>query len=174
MSEISDRAGIADAPAAYSTSQVLLHWIIAALIIFQLVFGESIKDYGHTLRDGEVPSTLVWLMGNLHIWVGVAVLALTLARLALRLTRAAPPAPALAAPLLLAMRATYALFYALLLAAPVTGLVAWYGGVHISGEIHEILKPVFIVLITLHVLAALWHRFVLKDDVMSRMSFAGR
>ncbi|MHC5652615.1 cytochrome b [Stappia sp. ICDLI1TA098] len=170
MSEISPSIHSRATPPSYSPAQIGLHWLIAALVIFQLVFGESIKDYGHVLRDGKTPETLVWLMGNLHIWVGVAVLVLALARLGLRVARGAPPAPdALHPHLVTAMKSVYVLFYVLLIGAPLTGLAAWYLGIHISGEIHETLKPVFIVLISLHVLAALWHRFVLKDDVMARM-----
>lgn len=174
MSHISSSLHTGRTSASYSRAQILLHWLIAALVVFQLIFGESIQDYGHVLRDGQVPDGLVWLMGNLHIWVGVAVLALTLLRLSLRVRLGAPQPPALARHLRLTMHATYVAFYVLLVAVPVTGLLAWYGGIHLAGEVHETLKPVFIVLIGLHVAAALYRRFVLKDDVMSRMSLFGR
>lgn len=156
-------------PTTYSSAQIAIHWIVAALVVFQIVFGESIKDLGRALRRSEAPDAMVSLMGNLHIWFGVAILVLTLVRVFLKVTRGAPPAPRGSALSLFAMKAVYALFYLLLLAAPVTGLAAWYLGVDVAGDIHEAMKPAFVLLIAVHVLAALWHRFVLKDDVMGRM-----
>lgn len=158
----------------YSPLQIGLHWVIAALVIFQIVFGEEIKHLGRTLNRGTDPETATLVLGNLHIWAGIAILALTVWRLALRFTRGAP-APAGGTALTLAiMKAAHGLFYALLLAMPVTGLVAWYLGVHDAGEIHEVMKPVFVLLIALHVLAVVWHRAVLKDDTMARMLRPGR
>lgn len=53
---------------------------------------------------------------------------------------------------------------------PVTGLVAWFGdGIETAADLHELGKPVFIVLIAAHVLAALWHHFWLKDGLLHRM-----
>ncbi len=53
---------------------------------------------------------------------------------------------------------------------PVTGLVAWFGGgIETAADLHELGKPVFIVLIAAHVLAARWHHFWLKDGLLNRM-----
>lgn len=156
-------------PASYSRAQILLHWAIALLVFFQLIFGESIADYGHALRDGTTPDSMTYLMGNAHIWAGVAVLVLMLARIALRLTHGAPaliPGPKLQE---LVAKVIHGLFYLLLVAAPLTGLAAWFLKIRPAGEIHELMKPVFIVLIALHIVGALWHKFVLKDDTMQRM-----
>ena len=46
---------------------------------------------------------------------------------------------------------------------------AWYGGIHIAGEVHELAKPVIIFFVRLHTLAALWQHFVAKTDVLMRM-----
>ncbi|WP_198647132.1 cytochrome b [Pannonibacter carbonis] len=162
------------ATAGYSPTQIGLHWVIAALVLFQIIFGDGIKDLGRALKRGTEPDTATVILGNLHIWFGAAILALTLWRLALRITRGAP-APAGGNTITLGlMKAAHGLFYALLLAMPVTGLVAWYLGVHDAGEIHEAMKPVFVLLIALHVLAVVWHRAVLKDDTMARMLRPGR
>ena len=59
--------------------------------------------------------------------------------------------------------------YAVMFLAPITGLVAWYGGVAVVAEVHELLKPVLIVLIAGHFAAALWHQVWLKDNLMERM-----
>ena len=156
-------------PASYSRAQIVLHWLIALIVFFQLIFGESIGDYGHALRDGQTPDSMTFLMGNAHIWAGIAVLVLMLARIALRISNGAPepiPGPKLQETI---AKAIHGLFYLLLFAAPLTGLAAWFGGIREAGEIHEIMKPAFIILIVLHVAGALYHKFVLKDATMDRM-----
>lgn len=162
------------ATASYSPAQIGLHWAIAALVLFQIIFGDWIKDLGRALTRGTEPDTATVILGNLHIWFGAAILALTLWRLALRITRGAPAPAGGNAITLGLMKAAHGLFYVLLLAMPVTGLVAWYLGVHDAGEVHEAMKPVFVLLIALHVLAVVWHRIVLKDDTMARMLRPGR
>lgn len=158
------------APASYSPLQILLHWLIAVLVLFQIVFGEEMEYMARSHRRGIAPEGEDALLGNAHIWVGFAILALVALRLLLRLIRGAPAYPA-GQPALaeLAMKAAHALFYVLLIAAPVTGIVAWYIFPE-AGDIHGFMKPAFIVLIAIHVAAALWHHFVLKDDVLKRMT----
>lgn len=156
-------------PASYSRAQIFLHWAIALLVFFQLIFGESIADYGHALRDGTTPDSTTFLLGNAHIWSGIAILVLMLGRIVLRLSHGAPapvPGPKLQETV---AKAIHGLFYLLLIAAPLTGLAAWYLKIRTAGEVHELMKPVFIVLIVLHIVGALWHKFVLKDAVMQRM-----
>lgn len=160
--------------AGYSPTQIGLHWVIAALVLFQILFGDWIKDLGRALNRGTTPDTATLVLGNLHVWVGIAILGLTLWRLALRVTRGTPAPAGGNAITLGLMKATHGLFYVLLLVMPLTGLVAWFLGVHDAGEVHEAMKPVFVLLIVLHVLAVVWHRIVLKDDTMARMLRPGR
>ena len=57
-----------------------------------------------------------------------------------------------------------------MLALPITGLLAWYGGVTSLAGLHgELLKTLLWVMIALHVIAALYHQFVLKDHLLDRM-----
>ncbi|TYC55703.1 cytochrome b [Rhodobacterales bacterium] len=156
-------------PAAYSPFHILLHWVIAALILFQLIFGESIKDFGRALRDGGTAGTMTAIMGNAHIWVGVSILVLTLLRLVVRGLHGVPaPAPSSRVQEL-AARAVHVLLYLLMIVVPITGLLAWFGGLHTAGEIHELGKPAFIILIGLHIAGALYHQFALKDHLIRRM-----
>ena len=156
-------------PAGYGVSQIALHWIIAALVFFQLVFGESMGKIGWMTRRGETPSATDYLMANLHIYAGVAILVLALIRLYVRIKQGVPAAPAGGNPMLKKIAAgMHHLFYLLLIVVPVTGLVAEYL-YRPAGEIHELAKPVFIVLIAVHAAAALYHQFVVKDGVLMRM-----
>ncbi len=60
------------------------------------------------------------------------------------------------------------LFYALLIAVPVTGLLGYYYG-DPYGELHSFAKPLFIGLIALHVAASLYHQFWRTDGLLMRM-----
>jgi cytochrome b561 len=59
-------------------------------------------------------------------------------------------------------------FYVLLIAAPILGLLAYYVG-EPFGDLHEICKPLLIILIGLHAAAALFHQLWLKDGTLRRM-----
>ena len=155
-------------PKGYSGTQILLHWGIGLMIIFQLIFGEAMGTAWRSVENGTVPvmGTMVWA----HILVGGAVLALVVWRLALRLTRGVPPPPATEAkPLQLAAHVAHWALYALMVLFPVTGLAAWFGGVAQLAEVHQMMKPVIIILIALHLVAALWHQFWVKDNLLARM-----
>ena len=58
--------------------------------------------------------------------------------------------------------------YLVLLAAPVSGLVAYYGIADV-GDLHGLSRPILIVLVALHVLAALYNQYVRKDGTLTRM-----
>lgn len=158
--------------AGYTPLQLSLHWLIVLLVFFQLIFGEDMGRYNYFLRSGQDVAPLVTGY-YLHVGVGIAVLVLVLFRLALRLTQGVPapvPGPALQ---VRAGEALHYLFYVMLIATPITGLLAQYVDMRTFGEIHAANKPIFILLIVLHVAAALYHHFVLKDTTLRRMMVPG-
>jgi cytochrome b561 len=165
MAMIGDRIG---AVRGYSPLQIGLHWLIAALVVVQLVFGESMTEFVEATEEGEPVSVLDANLAGVHYYFGLAILALVAVRLALRVGRGAPAAPDASHALELAGRISHWLFYALLVAVPVTGLLGYYLG-DPFGEIHSLAKPVFIALIALHVAASLYHQFWRKDGILMRM-----
>ena len=64
------------------------------------------------------------------------------------------------------------MLYAIMNVAPITGMAAWFGGVLQAGELHGTVKPVIIVLVGLHIAAALYHQFIKKDGLLLRMKRA--
>lgn len=155
------------APQGYSRTQILLHWAIAVLLVPQFLFDDGISGAFRTLmKEGSATTTTgAWV----HIVPGVAIFVLVLWRLALRLTRGAPEAPGEPGLQRTAGIVVHWLLYALLLIMPVTGMMAWFGAIGTAGEVHEILQNLLLVLIGLHVAAALWHQFGLKDNLLNRM-----
>jgi cytochrome b561 len=149
---------------SYTLGQIILHWAIAALVIWQLVFGEEMEALEH---PAGADATDLFL-ANAHIWAGLAILALVVLRIALRLVRGAPRLEEPGRVTAMLAKATHLAFYVLLVAMPVTGLLDYYGGLP-TGEIHELGKPLFIVLIALHVAATAWHQFVRHDGTLRRM-----
>lgn len=151
----------------YSFIQIRLHWLVAGLIIFQLIFGEDMGSAWRAVEKGDLPVMGAWVWA--HISVGVAVLLLAAWRLGLRASRGGPEAPAGSARMAKAAELGHWALYALMVLAPLSGLLAWYGGVEAAAGVHELFKPLLILLIAVHVVAALYHQFVLKDGLLQRM-----
>ena len=128
---------------------------------------------------------------NLHKSLGLTVLALIVLRVLWRITHTPPVAlSSYKAIEKKVATATHHSLYLLMLAVPVTGLikainskygVKWFGMDVIAGLdnkpmreffecTHEFVGIVLLVLIGIHLLGALKHKFIDKDDTMSRMS----
>ena len=158
-------------PAGYSRTQIRLHWIVAALILFQLVFGEEIGSAFAAMLDSGVAS--YDLAAATHILAGIGVLAFALWRLALRLTRGVPAAPAgESAAQIVTAKLTHGILYLAMVAVPLVGLYAWFGASEEAGDLHGFAKPAFIILVGLHILGALYNHFVLKNGLLLRMKRA--
>lgn len=157
----------------FSLTQIALHWIIAVLIIYQLWMGDDMSSLWRALRKD--PSTLTTTGAWIHIILGSIILLLVLWRLAVRFSRGVPAAPAGESRwLTLAGDAGHIALYVLMIGLPVTGLLAWFGGVTSLARVHGgILKALLWVAIFGHVIAALFHHFILKDGLLNRMRKPG-
>jgi cytochrome b561 len=160
-------------PKGYSSAQIGLHWIIALLIALQFLFHEPMVEAFDSALEGTVQpfSWPVWA----HIAGGMLILGLAIWRVILRRSRGAPPPPEGEGSLLgrAATLGHWAL-YALILLLPVGGLIAWFGGVELAGDAHGLLSNVLLFVVAVHVAAALWHQFWLKDHLLRRMMRAER
>jgi len=154
-----------------------LHWLMAALLILQWLVGEKPKLLGGI---------------SLHFSLGLSLLLLVMIRLAWRITHPAPP-PAASAPRWerLVARAMHYAWYLLMIALPISGILnrqlrgkttSWFGLIdfpawlspdkywaHQLEELHETLATVFLVLLAVHVAAALKHHFMDRDGVLRGM-----
>ncbi|MDF2233721.1 cytochrome b/b6 domain-containing protein [Albimonas sp. CAU 1670] len=158
----------AAAPIAYTSGQKILHWAVVVLIAAQWLIFDSMGRPFHASMDAGAP---VWsTIPVIHLGIGVAVLALALARLGLRARHGAPEAPDDEPELFrTASKWAHRAMYALLLLMPLSGLVAWFGLVGSVAEAHEIMMNLLLALIAAHVAAVLVHQFVWKTDLLQRM-----
>lgn len=174
--------------ANYSRIAISLHWLIAILIIGQIV--------GGIVMHNMDPTSLKFSLYQWHKSFGILILGLSLLRLVWRLTHKAPSLPKDMKRLeRLAAKFTHIAFYALMIGIPLSGwamvsasetgidtvlfkLIPWPEMPAIPNsetletrfkDAHEILAKATIALIVLHIGAALKHHFVNKDTVLSRM-----
>ncbi|HSF71704.1 MAG TPA: cytochrome b [Methylotenera sp.] len=143
--------------------------------------------YTWTLSEEASPRTFYF---NLHKSIGITILALVVIRIFWRLTHKAPA-------MLASYKAwetklasgVHRLLYVLMVALPLSGLVMavaskygvkWFGLEFIGGldntplrevfkEAHEIIGVVILLIIILHILGALKHKFIDKDETLDRM-----
>jgi cytochrome b561 len=170
-------------PSHYTRTAVALHWSIAALV-FAAVF------MGWTMTAMDI-SPLRLRTYNYHKWVGVTVLALAVLRLIWRLTHRAPPLEKMPRWQQIAAHGGHGLLYLLLLAVPLSGwiysnasgfAVVYLGKLPLPNlvgrdkaladiwhEVHEVMATVLVVVVVLHLLAALQHHFLRKDNTLRRM-----
>jgi cytochrome b561 len=173
--------GQADA-GRYTPTAIGLHWIIAFWVIVVGTLG--------LLHDSwPKNSQAFWI--NLHALLGLAVLALLIARIWWRRTRTPPPLPPeIGAFTIRLSHAVHLLLYALLIVIPILGIVTfvWHGRVfdfglfkvdfgvtrdknivHPTEEYHGDLAYALFGLASVHALAAFGHHFIKRDGVLMRM-----
>ncbi len=162
------------------------HWAMAILIVlaYGLILSRTQFERGSPLRIFVVQS---------HFWVGIVVLIMAFFRVAER-HRHTPPGitPPLEGLLRTAATLSHYLLYAFLFVQPVLGLLTVLiekGSLPIPltqllipspfpvseqlaeslEDIHKLLGTIFYYVIGLHVVAAIWHHFVRKDNTVQRM-----
>jgi len=169
---------------SYTATAIALHWLVAALIVGAFTIGLIAVELAVSPQKLKLYS---W-----HKWIGVSIALLALVRIAWRLGHPAPALPS-------GMRhweqhvatGTHALLYVLLLAIPVTGWlmssasgfpVVYFGVLPLPDLVakdkaladtlklvHYVLNKTLLVLVVLHVAAALKHHVLDRDDVLTRM-----
>lgn len=170
----------------YSTVSIALHWIVGIGIIViaaaEMLRGELPK--GHAVREG---------LKFLHNPAGTVIFALVLVRIVWRLLSTAPGMPADMRPWeKFAANLTHLALYAVMIAIPLLGIVFTlargrpidfgvfqiaYPLTHIIDattmkgmkSAHEWLGQAVLGLAFIHAAAALWHHYVRRDDVLTRM-----
>lgn len=157
-------------PTGYSRLQIRLHWLSVGLLAVQWLFSGNMPTIIDILDSGSVPDGWQFLVSSIHVYCGLTVLGVVIARLYLRCTYGAalPPAEISGFLVILGQATHYGLYIALIL-MPVTGALSWFGVLDDASIWHHRLSWVLLLLIILHVSAAIWHHWVKKDGVLYRM-----
>lgn len=153
---------------AYSGVQIGLHWAIALLIAANYFVSEGMGEALDARLEGGavVPGlTPVW-----HVWAGTLLLALVLVRILVRLMTGAPAAEGGKTLATRAADAGHLALYLLMLAVPVLGAITWFGKTDSTGDLHVLVMNVLMVFILGHAAVAIFHHYVLKDRVLSKMT----
>src|SRR6185437_9378326 len=167
----------------YGTTANVFHWLIVALLSVQYPLGWLMPDIHRGMKPGDA---MTW-----HISIGIVILSLIVLRLAWRLTHPVAPESSLAPWQRVTSEAVHWLLYILVLATTISGwLFASFRGWSISfffltplpmlgsenpsairliNHWHQKFECALLILIGLHVVAALTHLVVYRNRVMQRM-----
>jgi cytochrome b561 len=154
--------------AGYSARQIALHWIVFVLVAFQFVVGNNMTHLFRAAHGGR-PTDVGSIWAPVHIAAGLAILAAMLWRVMLRRTVGAPPAAKQHPALQGLATAVHVGLYIDLIGAALVGVAANFWLPELAGLHRLMVRPILIVLFALHVIGALWHWFVVRDDVMARI-----
>lgn len=167
----------------YGTTAKIFHWLIAALLLVQYLIGWLMPDLHRNMKPG---APMIF-----HVSVGLTILVLIVLRLTWRLAHPVAPESSLPPWQRVTSEAVHWLLYLLVLATTITGwLFASYRGWSLSyfylvplpmlasenaaagksiDGLHQAMEWTLLVVIGIHVAAALAHIFVYRDRIMQRM-----
>jgi cytochrome b561 len=166
----------------YGTTAKIFHWLIVALLAVQYPIGWLMPDLHRNQQPG---APMIF-----HVSFGITILILIVLRLAWRLTHPVAPESSLPPWQRLSSGVVHWLLYALVLGTTVTGwLFASFRGWSLSffylvplpmlaenaaagkaiDGLHQVMEWALLVMIGIHVVAALAHLFVYRDKVLQRM-----
>lgn len=166
----------------YDPVSIALHWLTAVLVLTQFALAETWEWFARPTHR---------LMVDAHMSFGIILSAVIVFRIVWRVLpghRVTPAVPGWAG---MAARAVHSLLYAMLVAEAVLGFVLrWAGNEsmgffglllpppfapfskparHLIEELHELNGWAIVILAAAHAAAALYHHYVLRDPVLSRM-----
>src|SRR3984893_14281674 len=166
----------------YGTTAKVLHWLVVALLLLQYLIGWLMPD----IHRGPPGAPMIF-----HISVGMTILVLIVIRFGWRLTHPVAPENSLPAWQRLSSEVVHWALYVLVLATTITGwLFASFRGWGVSffylvpipmlasndpaaGKVidgwHQAMEWSLLVVLGIHVLAALAHIFIYRDRIMQRM-----
>lgn len=168
----------------YGLISQLLHWAVVVLIVLQFVWAWRIDQTESVIQTYRLTVQ--------HKSIGMTVLMLAAVRLAWRLFNPPPPLPArMPRWEAVAAKLSHGLLYALIFAMPLTGWAyssaagygaEWFGWIdfpdfvgeserleNFFGRVHGVLAVTLVIVVAVHVLAALRHHFILRNPVLKRM-----
>jgi len=167
----------------YGTTAKVFHWSIVLLIAIQYLIGWFMPDIHRDMKPGDAMT--------LHISIGLLILFLMVVRFGWRLGHPVAPDSSLSGWQRVTSESVHWLLYALVVATTATGwYFASFRGWSISlffvaplpmlaaegsqtarsiGRLHELLEWALLIVVSIHVAAAMAHSLIYRDRVMQRM-----
>jgi len=168
----------------YSNTAIALHWLIALLIFVAFPIGWYMSDL-------QLSPTKLQLF-SYHKWLGITVLILAVVRVIWRATHIPPALPDSISRLQqIGSHVVHGFLYVLLFAVPISGWLmssakgfktVLFGVLPLPDLIgkdkelgkllevvHQSLNYILLALVVLHIAALIKHRFIDRDDVLTRM-----
>jgi cytochrome b561 len=173
-----------DPSARYTTTAIILHWVIAAAVIGQIGLGWWMQEIPKLPVGPRVNAF------NLHKSIGLTVLVLMVVRVAWRATHRPPSLPSMPTWQAKAARINHWVLYACLFIQPLTGYlgsavsgypVLYFGFVlpswapknvflkDLLSVVHLVDSCILTAAIAIHVAAALKHQLVDRNGLLRRM-----
>jgi cytochrome b561 len=91
-------------------------------------------------------------------------------RLAIRTNQNTPEMAAISGSVLMKLESyIHHGLYLLMFLIPIAGMSAFYAKIEILGKIHVLFMNLMLAIIVFHIIAGLYHQFILKDNLLSRM-----
>lgn len=152
---------------AFSKTQIILHWLILLMVLFQYVAHDAIEELWEGRMRGTIPDVPT---PDLHAAMGIAIFVLMIWRLWLLFRNGAPALPETEPrSLRILARSVQGLLYVCLIALPLSGAVGWFFGVPASILAHGLIKNLLLLLIAVHLAGAIAQHFWFKSDVLLKM-----
>ena len=141
----------------YSKTQIVLHWITVALVIAQYVLHDSIVNAWELIQSGKSVSFDPLVLS--HVASGIFIAVIVLIRLRLRSINTHETKD------LLGNRLSN-------IVHQLSGGMAWFFNIDAAANAHNLFKVLLLITVLGHVLAALYHHFIMKDGLLNRMFHA--
>ncbi len=169
----------------YHPALVALHWILLLMIFAMMVIGSQVMAPTASTDPDKID------LLKMHMIIGNIILALMVVRLLVRMKSQKPPEADIGNALLnkagrLAHLGLYALVFAMIasgwataIAAGLPGIVFFDSGAELPADMkifaprvaHGVISYLLAFLIVAHFAAAMYHQFIRKDRLLSRMWF---
>ena len=183
-----DAGGETTIPLKYDRMLVLLHWVLAMGLFYQLGLGLWMED----IPKDPPGFRAEWF--NLHKSIGICLGFLILWRLGWRVTHSVPAPPIGNTEFQNKMSQwVHRFLYVSMVVLPLSGFmgssfsaypVKFFGlplpklwesspeGKELFSTIHEVTAFLMMIVIILHISAAVWHQWVKRDGLLSRMGWS--
>ena len=155
----------------FSRYQVIIHWLVACFVLFQIATSSAISNDFLALKDGKISIEEVDQNSWYHLFFGLTIFLLMVIRFILRIILGVPkPTKQSSSITIILAKIIHWLFYLILFVVPISGFVAWNTSNVFIGDLHTASVNALYVLVLIHLIAIVYHQIFLEDNLIDRMT----